>query len=463
MRAKHLLICLTIAFAISGSIVASTAAAATETRIPGARINLDDGFVFDANTAGEYVIAWAPDDGSKFTRVLRGSMTTGSQRTWLLDTSFSSTPDVAIASNGTMAVAWTVHKYGRSSSHRMKYGAVWNEADAKINPHLLAKSTTEFVQNLGAVDVAINSSGTAAFTWQTAFPTERVNVALGNADGAFTRPRRIFKNDKPGFLGDPDVAIDDTGRTTIRWTDLGMNCKEDWFVPKNCKNRAPSLRHTQGSTALDFTPVSAVGKGCDWGSSDSNGLGQIFSLVYCQSGFYYTTSDPGQPFSALQKLPTLGGNRDLYSPDVKLLKDGTVFVVYESLRYRGKVGPYSQIAGSRSAFGAPLAAPIALTPEVDYSDSEDQGGYYSDGPVVLEGAGSQAYIAYNNLYTSKIGAIGSSGRVGAEIALPDGGETQLAVAPGGVGLAVFTRAKELREKFWHQLWTSSFTLPTPGP
>lgn len=419
---------------------------------------MDEGFVFDTNDVGDYVIAWPPADGSKFTRVLRGSATTGVKRIWLLNT-YSGTPDVSIASNGTMAVGWTVEVSGPNSYYRKKYGAVWNASDAKIKPHLLAMSRTEIAQDLGAVDVAINGMGTAAFAWQTAFPTERISVALGKPDGTFSPSKRIYKNSKAGFLDDPDVSIDDAGRTAVKWSDLGQNCKEDWFVPRNCKNRAPSLLYAQGSADFHFTPTTTFGKRCSWGSSDSNGVGQIFSIVDCKSGFHYMTSDNGQPFSGLQKLQMLGGNRDASSPDVKLLKDGTVFVAYESLRYKGKVGPYSQIAGSRSAFGDPLGAPSALTPEVDYSDSENQGGYYSNDPVVIEGAGSQVYVARTGFDSGRIGAIGSSGKVEAEIALPNGQATQLAVAPSGEGLAVFTREKATRDNIWIQLWTSSFTLP----
>lgn len=461
MRASNLLICLTLILSAAGSALASGAMAATETRIPNAKINMDEGFVFDANDAGDYVIAWPPDARSKFTRVLRGSAGTGVKRTWLLNTN-SSTPDVSIASNGTMAVGWTVEGSGPNSYYRKKYGAVWHASDAKIKPHLLAKSTTEIAQDLGAVDVAINAVGTAAFAWQTAFPTERISVAVGKPDGSFSPSKRIYKNNKSGFLGDPEILIDDAGRTTVKWSDLGLNCKEDWIFARNCKNRAPSLLYAQGSANFHFTPTTTFGKRCSWGSSDSNGVGQIFSIVDCKSGFHYMTSDNGQRFSGLQKLQTLGGNRGAYPPDVKLLKDGTVFVAYESLRYKGKVGPYSQIAGSRSAFGDPLGAPSALTLEVDYSDSENQGGYYSNDPVVLEGAGSQVYIAHTGFDSGKIGAIGSSGKVEAEITLPNGQGMQLAVGPGGEGLAVFTREKVTRNRTWVQLWTSSFALPAPS-
>jgi hypothetical protein len=461
MRATKLLVCLALVLACAG-VAGASGAAANETRVPGARINMDEGFEFGANAAGDYVIAWPPND-DRITRILRGSVSSGIQRTWKLRTGYSSTPDVAIAANGTMAASWTEESSGPNSYYRKKFGAIWNVSDVKLSPHLLANSRTEIAQDVGAVHLAINDTGTAAFAWQTAFPTERINVAIGRPDGSFTPSRRIFKNNRPGFLGDPEVSIDGAGRTMVRWSDFGLNCKEDWFVPKHCKNRAPDLRYAVGSADLQFAVSIPIGKRCSWGASDSNSLGQNFYFMDCESGYYYLTSQNGLPFSSLQKLQTLGGKRDYYSPDVKVLEDGTVFVVFESLRFKGKAGSYSQTAGSRGAFGEVLGPPFALTPEFDSSAADDlPRSSYLDGPIVLEGPGSQVYIAHSGPDSGMFVAMGKSGQVGPEIRLPEGAEPRFTIAPGGVGFSVFTREKEYRHDISDQLWTSTFTLPPPS-
>lgn len=399
---------------VAASLQSSTVTAnAAETQIPGVRINLDAGFVYDMNSRGDYVVAWSPDDGSKFTKVLRGSAITGPASTWSVRSGFSSTPDVAIAANGAMALSWTDSRSGAQADYRIKYGAVWNATDATIAPHVLGRSHSDLFDDIGRVDLAINDSGTAAFTWVSGFRGERIGLAIGQPDGTFTPSQRIFKDHRAGFLNNPEVSLDDAGDVAVRWGYMGLNCRDDWFVPKHCRNQPSSLAVSTASADLQFSTPQVFGRGCEWTRSDSTALGQIFAVVKCRSGFKYITAFAGQPFSALQNLDVLQGNRTTSSPEVKILENGRVIVVYESDRFNKRVGPYTQIGGSTGTFGSPLSPPSALTAEVD-----QRGSSFQSELLILEGPGSQPYIAVLGDATNSIAAMDASGNLGPPVDTP---------------------------------------------
>lgn len=441
-------------------------ASATETQVPGVRINVDQGFVYDMNANGDYVVAWAPAEGSRFTKVLRGSVLAGPTRRWSVVSGSSSTPDVAIAANGTMALSWTNSPNGPHLGCRFKNGAVWNASDATIVPHLLNRSCSDFFDNFGSVDLAINSSGTTAFTWASGFKGEQIGFAIGRPDGTFTPTQKIFKDRRAGFLSNPEVSLDDAENVAIRWGYTGLRCHDDLIVPKHCRNQPSSLAVSTASSELRFAPVQVFGRGCEWALGDSTTLGQIFAVVLCRSGFKYTTAYSGQPFSALQNLDVLQGNRVTLSPRVKILENGRVVVAYESLRYSKHRGPHTQIGGSTGTFGSPMGPPSALTAEVDHSDDDENGGYFGYEPLILEGPGSQPYIAVIGEVTNTIAAMDTAGNLGQPVNAPgfpypyDG---RLNVAPGGLVFSIFTKervATRPSETSRVSLWTSNFALPT---
>lgn len=451
---------------VTAALQSSTVTAgAAETQLPGVRVNVDQGFVFDMNANGDYVVAWAPAEGSRFTKVLRGSAITGPTRRWSVASGFSSTPDVAIAANGAMALSWTNSPRGQHLGCRFKNGAVWNASDSTIVPHLLNRSCSDAFDNLGSVDLAINSSGTTAFTWVSGFRGEQIGFAVGRPDGTFTPTQKIFKDRRAGFLSDPEVSLDDAENVAIRWGYLGLRCRDALVVPKNCRNRPSSLSVSTASSELRFAPVKVFGRGCEWGQGDSTTVGQIFALALCRSGFNYTTAFSGQPFSPLQNLDVLQGNRVTLSPRVKILENGRVVVAYESHRYSKHRGPFAQIGGSTGTFGSPMGPPSALTAEVDHSRDDANGGYFGSELSILEGPGSQPYIAAFGDGTNTIAALDRAGNLGEAVNAPgfpypyDG---RLSVAPGGLVFSIFTKERVVTrpsETSRASLWTSSFALP----
>jgi hypothetical protein len=190
-------------------------------------------------------------------------------------------------------------------------------------------------------------------------------------------------------------------------------------------------------------------------------------VALCRAGFKYTSATTGRAFSALQNLDVLAGNRTTSSPDVKILDDGRVIVAYESLRYNGRVGPYAQIGGSIGTFGGAFGPPLAFTAEVDHTDSENQGGYFGNEPTIVEGPGSQPYIAVIGDSTNTIAALDHSGKLGQAqpltlSAFPDSVDAKLGIAPGGVGFSIYSKEQgDTARTSRVTLWTSSFSVPSP--
>lgn len=451
---------LAIGIATSFAWASASVAIAGVTQIPGVDIAIDAGFVYDMNAHGDYVVAWSPNEGSRSTKVLRGSAIAGPGRIWSVRSGFASTPDVAIADNGTMALSWTDEPKGQHRGYRVKYGAVWSESDTAIVPHVLNRTRSDWIDNIGQVDLAINRSGKAAFTWVSGLQTKRIGFAIGQPDGSFAKSQAIQKVRRPGFLGNPEVSLDDAGGATVRWQYLGVNCRDDWFVPKHCRNQPGSLFASTASPGLQFSTPQKFGKGCDWSASDTAPDGQTFALVACPRGFRFTTGVSGQPFSTLQTFDVLAGNREISAPAVKILTDGRVVVAYASLRYVRDVPAYSQVGGSTGVFGSALGPPVAFTPEVNRSDAEQQGWFVGGVPTVLEGPGSQAYVAIFGDPSDTIASMDASGRLGQPVALPTSATSRLSVTPDGLGFMIFSRDRLSRKGSGASLWTSNFALPS---
>lgn len=435
--------------------------AAQAVAVPSQLIRIEEGFAYDMNAQGDYVLAWSSTGKRAATKVLRGSVTSGVSHIWTVASGLARDPDVAISENGTMALGWVETRRGKSSELWTKNGAVWNASDVKVVPHVLDRVRSDFFfDDIGDVDVAINDAGGAAFTWVTGFRSERIGFAVGHAHGVFTVNRTIFRDRKAGHTGNPEISIDNAGNSVVRWTYLGVDCANDFFVPRRCRDQASSLAAVRVSASSQASSPQWFGEGCHWSDHASTTDGRSVSLTQCRRGLRYTTATAGQPFSASQKLSGLPG-RDpgIDHPQVSLLADGRIIIVYESAREAKGGGWITQLAGFNGTFGAPLGPAIAFTPEVDHSEAEDQGGYFGARPSIVEGPNAQPYVSWFGEISTSVAPLGPAGNLGLPVVVPvDSSATgaHFDVVNSGVGFAIW--AEETRG-FQVRVLATTFTPP----